>query len=331
MKDFLKLFLLSSLFLISPLCADWEPKCCFPTEDSEFTEKPEERFYELAIAAIFRDEAPYLKEWIEYHRMIGVDRFLLYNNGSEDEWEKVLHPYIDEGVVTVFDWPSKRNEYIDYQLKAYRDALNQVKGDTRWIALIDIDEFLLPMEDKSLVACLQNHFSEASAVYVSQRMFGTGGIHLSPGESQLTHLTQCALKNHEMNCSGKTIVRPEKVNIEAVVCEHCVPLYFEGRGYYNSDAGYMEYWAGKLRMCYHHDRYLRLNHYTLRDENFFQNSRLAKARKGIYGTVDQFLKIYQEYSQTEDYTILNFIQQHHPHMFKKFWELSTQSRRPFLD
>ena len=31
--------------------------------------------YELAIVAIFRDEAFYLKEWIEYHRMAGVDRF----------------------------------------------------------------------------------------------------------------------------------------------------------------------------------------------------------------------------------------------------------------
>jgi len=30
--------------------------------------------YTLAIAAIFKDEAPYLKEWIEYHKLVGVER-----------------------------------------------------------------------------------------------------------------------------------------------------------------------------------------------------------------------------------------------------------------
>ena len=38
----------------------------------------------LAIAAIFRDEAPYLKEWIEFHRAVGVERFYLFDNLSTD-------------------------------------------------------------------------------------------------------------------------------------------------------------------------------------------------------------------------------------------------------
>ncbi len=59
--------------------------------------------YELGIASQFRDEAPYLKEWVEYHRMVGVDHFWLYNNSSIDNWEEVLQPYIDEGLVEVFD------------------------------------------------------------------------------------------------------------------------------------------------------------------------------------------------------------------------------------
>lgn len=35
--------------------------------------------YELAIATIFKNNAPFLKEWIEYHRMQGVKHFYLYN------------------------------------------------------------------------------------------------------------------------------------------------------------------------------------------------------------------------------------------------------------
>ena len=34
----------------------------------------------LAICAIYRDEAPYLREWIEFHRLVGVEHFFLYDN-----------------------------------------------------------------------------------------------------------------------------------------------------------------------------------------------------------------------------------------------------------
>jgi hypothetical protein len=35
----------------------------------------------LSICAIFRHEAPYLREWIEFHKLIGAERFFLYDNG----------------------------------------------------------------------------------------------------------------------------------------------------------------------------------------------------------------------------------------------------------
>ena len=38
----------------------------------------------LAICAVYRNEAPYLREWIEFHRLVGVERFFLYNNRSTD-------------------------------------------------------------------------------------------------------------------------------------------------------------------------------------------------------------------------------------------------------
>ena len=48
---------------------------------------------------MFRNEAAYLKEWIEYHHLAGVEHFWLYNNNSTDQWQDVLQPYIDWGIV----------------------------------------------------------------------------------------------------------------------------------------------------------------------------------------------------------------------------------------
>lgn len=41
--------------------------------------------YELAICAIFQDEAAYLKEWIEFHKLVGVQHFYLYNHASRKQ------------------------------------------------------------------------------------------------------------------------------------------------------------------------------------------------------------------------------------------------------
>jgi hypothetical protein len=39
----------------------------------------------LAICAIFKDEAPYLLEWLAFHRMIGIDLLVLHDNGINSE------------------------------------------------------------------------------------------------------------------------------------------------------------------------------------------------------------------------------------------------------
>ena len=47
------------------------------------------KFY-LSFCSIFKNEAPYMKEWIEYHLLVGVDHFYLYNNNSTDKLIKTL-------------------------------------------------------------------------------------------------------------------------------------------------------------------------------------------------------------------------------------------------
>ena len=52
----------------------------------------------LAACTIYRDDAAYLAEWIEFHRLMGVERFFLYDNGSTDNHREVLAGYLAEGV-----------------------------------------------------------------------------------------------------------------------------------------------------------------------------------------------------------------------------------------
>lgn len=38
----------------------------------------------LSICAIMKDEGPYLVEWLEFHKLVGVEKFYLYDNSSND-------------------------------------------------------------------------------------------------------------------------------------------------------------------------------------------------------------------------------------------------------
>ena len=97
----------------------------------------------LAVGAIFRNEARYLPEWIGFHLRQGVERFYLYENNSSDDWEAALAPFGD--VVELHRFPRHPG-----QLAAYADCLDQHRRDTRWIAFIDIDEFLFSPTGRSL-------------------------------------------------------------------------------------------------------------------------------------------------------------------------------------
>ena len=126
--------------------------------------------YYVSICAIFKNEARYMKEWIEFHRIIGIDHFYLYNNFSEDDYLSVLSPYIEQGIVTLIDWPNKQG-----QMKAYKDCAVKYGQETNWIAYIDFDEFIVPNARDDIKECLFE-FENRPSVIAYWKLFGSSGL-----------------------------------------------------------------------------------------------------------------------------------------------------------
>lgn len=126
--------------------------------------------YNVSVCAIFRDEGKYLKEWIEYHRIIGVEHFYLYNNFSKDNYKEILDSYIEEGVVTLVDWAIPQG-----QMKAYADCVEKYSSETNWLGFIDLDEFVVPNHDDSIQAFLR-HFRNRPIVIIYWRYMGSSGL-----------------------------------------------------------------------------------------------------------------------------------------------------------
>lgn len=135
--------------------------------------------YKASLCLIFKDEGRYLKEWLDYHMLIGIDHFYLYNNNSTDNFMEVLRPYIDKDVVTLIDFPE---QYA--QVKAYNDCYKKTKNETEWLGYIDADEYINIKRHNSIKDLLDSVRFYPS-VFLNWRMFGTSG-HLKENYSELT-------------------------------------------------------------------------------------------------------------------------------------------------
>ncbi len=188
--------------------------------DETISPSDSEMKYTLSICAIFKNEANYLKEWIEYHKMVGVDHFYLFNNGSIDRSVEVLTPYVKEGSVTLIYWPNRLPLHLAdnagmwatcTQLPAYENASKYLAiNETQWLVDLEIDEFIVPVGCGSIVEVLEL-YQESVGVELSSNFFCASRQNRLPKRSlviETVELTDPPEENIE-NSVDKVIFKPK--------------------------------------------------------------------------------------------------------------------------
>ena len=128
----------------------------------------------LAACLIYKNHARYLREWIEFHMLMGFERFYLFDNGSDDDHLEILEPYLAEDIVVLQHWPIPAGQFL-----AFEHCLEKGRDKARWIAFIDIDEFLFSPTGKSVPEILKG-FEQYPGVLVNLAVFGTSGHKTEP-------------------------------------------------------------------------------------------------------------------------------------------------------
>ena len=243
--------------------------------------------YYLTIVAPFRDEARFLKEWIEFHKLMGVEHFYLFNHLSKDNYMEVLKPYIDEGIVELNDIdiePRNDEHWNEIQTDCYNRLIEKIKSKVEWLIVIDTDEFVYPVKDKDLKSPLKKYDSYAS-VSVYWKVFGSSNVEKLAKEqllveeivfgSSYNHMftTECALLGKcnplVLDRHVKNIVKPRYVN------------NFDSPHFAKLKPGYMqinekhEYFYGEFSP-YQSRETIAINHYWARDLHFFHSSKLLR-------------------------------------------------------
>lgn len=192
----------------------------------------------VGLAAPVREEAPYLLEWIAYHRALGIESILLADNGGADRTSELLEALHEVGLIHRVVEPS---DDPAFQTRFDLDAAGRLRGLVDVVSLTDVDEFLRPLNGRSdIPSCAAEIFArhDVSAVALSLVVYGSSGRD-EPGDGLVVErFTRRAPDDHVFHRTIKSMVRPER--LAAMLNPHQVVVTC---GDYVNDRGDALQWA----------------------------------------------------------------------------------------
>jgi hypothetical protein len=255
----------------------------------ELLESPK---YYMALMALFRNEARFLKEWIEFYKLMGVEHFYLFNHLSEDDYMSVLEPYIKDGMVELTHLtqdPQNKDEWYRIQLATYSTVIKKVADQVEWLVIVDTDEFMFPKREQSLTAVLKQ-YDDYAGLSVSWRKFGTSNVEII-GNNDLM-IEELQYRDNILELLVKSVVKPRYVY-----------------GFINPHVSIMK--PGYVAVTENYERFngyvtdipshniVTINHYSNRDGKFFNSTKLARVH-----LIDQSLS-----SEERDVRVSNVIKE----------------------
>ncbi|CAM8880617.1 unnamed protein product [Rhodiola kirilowii] len=162
--------------------------------------------HEMCICTMVRNQAPFLKEWVMYHARIGVGKWFIYDNNSDDDIESIVESLEEEGFrISKYLWP-----WIKTQEAGFAHCAMRARGVCKWVGFIDVDEFFHLPTGLTLHQVLGNRSMASNVVELrtSCHSFGPSGLKKLPPRGVMDGYT-CRLRAPERH---KSIVKPEALD-----------------------------------------------------------------------------------------------------------------------
>ncbi|KAL2559311.1 hypothetical protein Fot_04050 [Forsythia ovata] len=178
--------------------------------------------YELCACTMVWNQAFALREWIMYHAWLGVERWFIYDNNSDDGIDEVVRELdLEDYNVTRHVWP-----WIKTQEAGFSHCALRAKHECNWVSFMDVDEFFylpystprhqrfreLGYAGQNSLRTLVTNFSSSSntiaEIRTSCHSFGPSGLNSPPAQGVTVGYT-CRLQSPERH---KSIIRPDALD-----------------------------------------------------------------------------------------------------------------------
>ncbi|MCQ9154883.1 glycosyltransferase family 2 protein [Acidomonas methanolica] len=226
----------------------------------------------VAVCLVVKDEEAELPYWIAWHKAVGFDSFIIYNDFSEDATEAVILSLQDGLDIRYHRNAVNRDKHDIRQVRAYNDAVARYGSEFDWIALFDADEYL-DLYGKDIKAYLAERGDDISLVSFNWCCAGTNGFISRPAGPPFLNYTRHGRNDLRWNRHTKVVFRPGHLS-GPIYYVHNVPvtgISVDSEGsevaWTNEHGGFIAdspTWAGG-RLLHYQSR--SLEHYVKRDRN----------------------------------------------------------------
>jgi hypothetical protein len=159
----------------------------------------------LTLGAVIRDQEHYVKEWLAFHRLVGVERFVI-----------VLHKCVDKTEERIRELPFQDRIHIHrivndeqfVQLGSYLWILERYGDFTKWMMYIDSDEFFFGTREDDLRMILVN-YEQHGGLCGHWYEFGSNGHVVKPRGLSIEAFTKRATDHHCPHYSFKSVIQPQ--------------------------------------------------------------------------------------------------------------------------
>ena len=114
--------------------------------------------YFFCFTSMGKLENKYVKELIDYYKMIGVDKFYLADNNDKnsEKLSDILNNYIKDGFLDIIDVTNIKKD----QTQMFGEVYEKHKSECRWMSFFDFDEYLEFRHANNIIN-IQTYFSKS--------------------------------------------------------------------------------------------------------------------------------------------------------------------------
>ncbi|XVE67776.1 hypothetical protein DITRI_Ditri09bG0015200 [Diplodiscus trichospermus] len=196
--------------------------------DSGHDTAPTRKPHEMCICTMARNQGRFLKEWVMYHAQIGVQRWYIYDNNSDDDTDSVIEALFEANYnISRHIWP-----WVKTQEGGFAHCALRARDSCDWVGFIDVDEFFHLPTGLMLHDVIRNSSSITTRLNdselgnrnsipigemrVSCYSFGPSGLKHVPPQGVMVGYT-CRMMAPERH---KSIIKPEALNSTLINVVH---------------------------------------------------------------------------------------------------------------
>ncbi|KAK9838769.1 hypothetical protein WJX74_002977 [Apatococcus lobatus] len=170
-----------------------------------------------------KNEVPYAVEWIEFHRLMGFDHIVIYDDFSADNASMLnsLYQQHDRHYLTVEPGIQDDDPRIR-RIKSAADCFTKYREQSDWLIHLDIDEFIWsPLYPDVPTYFMREVPDETHIVYAGATRFGFNGqrlrhsfaLHQEDAMAKLTNPQgiQLLTETHWMRAADRRFGEPEDI------------------------------------------------------------------------------------------------------------------------